>query len=132
MAFSRKWDQAWDRDHFEEHLPRLYDLGEDEVIGDISVDERDAEGPSDLTQRLESKIAEVLDGLRASGEVSEANLEQALSKLAGEGSAIQEKILQTDRGIEGRLSQLERTQTWNRGLIYVVIILLIAVVLMIW
>lgn len=119
--YSNEWDKRGNVE-LEKLLPRIYEVGEEDIEeefdNNLDIDE-------DIVDRVEKRVADVLNSLSGEDEEKDKSLMEALGKLTAHATSFQERVSESIRNLKKDVSDLQAYVAKQMILLYLVIGLLV-------
>lgn len=120
--FSTEWAKRWNTERLEKLLPRLYEVGEEDIEETF---DNDIDNDDDIVDRVEKRVADILTSVSADDEEKGNSPKEALGKLTIHATAFQERVSESIGNLKGDISQLRGIVDRQKVLLYLVIGLLV-------
>jgi len=120
--FANEWAKRRNTEGLERFLPRIYEVGEEDIEEAF---DNDIDNDEDSVDRVEKRVADVLTSISEDDEEKDKSLMEALGKLTAHATAFQERVSESIRNLKGDVSQLRAIVDRQKVLLYVVIGLLV-------
>lgn len=120
--FSNEWAKRWNTERLEKLLPRIYEVGEEDIEETFDNNTDNYEG---IVDRVEKRVADVLTSVSADDEEKGNSLREALGKLTAQATAFQERVSESIGNLKSDMSQLRGIVDRQKVLLYLVIGLLV-------
>jgi len=120
--FSNEWAKRWNTERLEKLLPRIYEVGEEDIEETF---DNDTDIDEEIADRVEKRVASVLTSVSADDEEEGNSLREALGKLTAHATAFQERVSESIGNLRSDMSQLRSIVDRQKILLYLVIGLLV-------
>jgi len=120
--FSNEWAKRRNTERLEKLLPRIYEIGEEDIEETF---DNDTDIDEDIVDRVEKRVASVLTSVSADDEEEVNSLREALGKLTAHATAFQERVSESIGNLKSDMSQLRSIVDRQKILLYLVIGLLV-------
>lgn len=125
--FSNEWSKRRNTERLEKFLPRIYEVGEEDIEEEF---DNDIDSDEDIVDRVEKRVAGVLNSISEDDEEKDKSLMEALGKLTAYATAFQERMSESVGNIKDDVSRLQAIVDRQKVLLYVVIGLLVLLLIL--
>ena len=113
----------------EKHLPKIWEVGEDD---DVIIDEEDVDDSERLADRVANRLSDLLTPPGGETDGNESMLANALAKLSTHTTVAQEKAIEATNEIKTQIEGVKQDYQRQRLLIYIVVALLMLLLIVSW
>jgi len=125
--FSNEWAKRWNSEGLERFLPRIYEVGEEDVEESF---DNNIDNDESIADRVGKRVVDVIASISKDDEGKDNSLMEALGKLTAHTTAFQGIVSESIGNLKSEINQLRTIVDRQKVLLYIVIGLLVVLLIL--